>query len=551
MSEFRKSPLPVSRPRRPEVVFTPRSRTGLMRGADQLANVLRPTLGPIPRLVALARYAPGDPPELLDDGATIARRIIQLPNRDEDMGAMLLRHILWRMHETVGDGTVTTAVLFQAGVQESYRYVAAGFNPMRIRHGLQQAVDIAIDHLRKMARPLEGEEAISRVAQALCQDEELASLLGEIFDIVGSDGYVQVEAGQKRVLEREYVEGGYWKNGWLSARFMTDPESQVVELAEPAILISDIEINTASQLVPILEKVVRAGFKSFLVIGRDVKDSALGLLIHNANRKVISTLAVRAPGFGPERKPILRDIAALTGGTPLDEQVGASIERAELTDLGRARRAWANKSRFGLAGGHGDPILLRKHIAEVRTALAGEEDPFEQDRLRRRLGMLLGGVAVLRVGASTKSEVEFCKARAERTVVAVRSALQGGVVPGGGSAYLACQAAVRNAVQQVSDDAVRAGFALLERALEEPLRAIATNGGYAPSTVVARVGASTDGIGFDARTGQLCDLWTTGILDAEHTLETALQVAMSGVAMVLTTDVLVHRRKPPETELEP
>jgi chaperonin GroEL len=487
----------------------------------------------------------------LDDGATIARRIIQLPNRDEDMGAMLLRHILWRMHEQVGDGTATTAVLFQAGVRESYRYLAAGYNPMRMRRGLQQSVEVTVHHLRNLARPLEGEEAISRVAHALCQDEEMASLLGEIFDIVGSEGYVQVEGGQKRVLEREYVEGGYWKTGWLSARFMTDHKRQVAELAEPAILISDLEINSASQLAPILEKVVQAGFKSFLVIGRDVKDSALGLLIHNARNKVISTLAVRAPGFGAERKPVLRDITALTGGTLLDEQMGASIEHAKLADLGRARRAWARKSRFGLAGGYGDPVLLRRHIAQVRTALAKEEDNFEQDRLRRRLGMLLGGVAVLRVGASTKSEVEVRKARAERGVVAVRSALQGGVVPGGGKAYLDCKAVVQRASQQVSDDAERAGFALLERALEEPLRAIATNAGYAENTVIARLEASADGIGFDARTGQMCDLWTAGILDAEQTLETALQVAMSGVAMVLTTDVLVHRRKPPETEMEP
>jgi len=419
-----------------------------------------------------------------------------------------------------------------------------------MRKGLEQSVEVAADQLRKMARPLEGEEAIARVARAACQDEELSSLLGEIFDIVGREGYVQVERGHKRGLERQYVEGGYWKNGWLSPHFVTDQARQVAELEEPAILVSDLQINSASQLVPILDQLIRAGSKSFMVIGRDVSDSALGLLVHNAQRKVIPTLAVRAAGYGSERRGILQDIAVLTGGRPLSPEVGASLEGVGMADLGRARRTWADRSRFGLAGGRGDPRSLRRHVARVRRELAAEEDADEREKLRRRLGILLGGVATLRVSAATDSEAEARKVRAERAVVALRAALQGGVVPGGGRAYLACQDAVQTAGQKLRDDAQRVGFAILHRALEEPLRAIAANMGHAAGTVVAQVRASPPGVGFDARSGQLCDLWARGILDAEQTLEAALRGAMSGVAMVLTTEVLVHRGKPLES-LEP
>lgn len=546
-----KSQTHIPESHRPEVVFTPRAREGLIRGADRLANALRPTLGPTPRLVAVDKIAGSGAPELLDDGATIARRIIQLPDRDEDMGAMLLRHLLWRVHEEVGDGTATTAVLFQAGVRASYRYVAAGLDPMRMRKGLEGALKLAVHQLQQMAQPLEGEEAIGRVARALCQDEEMARLLGEIFDIVGPEGYVQVERGQARGLERQYVEGGCWKNGWLSPYFVTDPAHQVAELEEPAILISDLDIDSAFQLAPLLEQAVQAGFKSFLVIGRQVSDSALGLLVHNRQQKVISTLAVRAPGYGSERRGILQDVAVLTGGRMLSQEVGASIEGAELSDLGRARRAWADRFRFGLSGGRGDARALRRHIRQVRKELASEEDRQEREKLQRRLGILLGGVAFLRVSGATESEAQARKARAERAVVALRSALQSGVLPGGGRAYLACQPALQSAAQVVRDESERAGFALLCRALEEPMRAIAANAGYEASTVVAQVKASSTDVGFDARSGELCDLWAAGILDAEGTLETALRVAMSGVAMVLTTEVLIHRRKPPESLMEP
>jgi len=375
--------------------------------------------------------------------------------------------------------------------------------------------------------------------------------LGEVFDIVGPEGYVQVERGHTRGLERMYVEGGYWKNGWLSPYFVTDHARQVAELEEPAILISDLDIESGFQLAPILEQVVRAGFKSFLVIGRQVSDSALGLLVHNGQQKVISTLAVRTPGYGSERRGILHDIAVLSGGKVLSQEVGAWVEHVKLNDLGRARRAWADRSRFGLAGGRGDPRALRRHIAQVRRELASEEEREEREKLQRRLGILLGGVAILRASAATESEAEARRTRAERAVVALRSALRNGVVPGGGRAYLACQAAVQNAAEAVRDETERAGFAILDRALEEPLRAIAANAGHEASTVVARVKASPVGVGFDARSGQLCDLQAVGILDAEQTLETALRVAMSGVGMALTTEVLVHRREPPESLLEP
>jgi len=508
---------------------------------DVLVNLLRPTLGPHPRVVALERVAQRDKaPEILDDGATILRRILQLPNRDMDMGAMLLRHALWQLHQEVGDGTATAAVLFQALLREGMRCVAAGNDPMRLRREIEQGLAAVCTSLRAMARPLEGESRIAQVAEALCQDRELALLLGEIFDIVGTEGYVRVEGGRHRGLEREYVEGVYWEGGWLSSSFVTDRVRQETVLNEPAILISDLHIMQADQLAPVMDRVVRAGIPSLLVIAGSVSDDALTILIANQKADKLGTLAVRAPSFGAQRTGILQDIAVLTGGAVFTSSTGAEIHSAQLEDLGRARRAWATRDYFGIVGGRGDARALRSRIQQVRGEIERSQDAHEQDNLRQRLGRLLGGVARLRIGAPTPAELEARKAVAERAVATLRRALQGGVVPGGGVALLACQPALQETV----------GSRILSRALEEPLRVIAGNAGYEPGTVVARVRASSPGWGFDARRGQIVDLWQEGILDPAVVLQAAVEVAVSGAVMALTTDVLVHRRRPPKG-LEP
>jgi chaperonin GroEL len=523
------------------VVFAPRSRAALQRGVDQLANLIRPTLGPLPRWVALERVASRkDPPELLDDGATIARRFLALPDANESTGAMLLRHTLWRVYEKVADGTATTAVLFQAIVREATRYIAAGYNAPRLRVGIEQGLAVVRQNLRQMARALEGEEQIARAALALCHDPELARFLGEAYDIVGPDGYVQINTSNKRGVDREYVEGVYWDTSWFTPYFITDPVRQIVELDDPAVLISDLQITTAEQILPVMEKVTKAGIKALAIIASNVSGDALGLLVANQRAKVLNALAVKTPSYGADRMGIMADIAALTGARVLLDVAKERVEDATLADLGRARRAWATAQYFGLAGGRGDPVALRQHIANVRAEIEQTTDAREKDQVRKRLSKLLGGIATIRVGGATEAEMNARKEVAERAATALRTALQGGIVAGGGAALLACQGALD---KMPLDGDEGHGVRILRRALEEPIRAIVINAGYDPAPIVARVRESPAGWGFDARTGQIVDMFEAGIFDPLLTIDTALESAVSGAVMTFTTDVIVRRKK--------
>jgi chaperonin GroEL len=497
--------------------------------------------------VALASSSPNHLPEILDDSATILRRIIQLPDPYADMGAMLLRHTLWQVHKAVGDGTATTAVLLQAIMRHGTHYLAAGGNAMDLKRGLERGLAAAVTALRGLARPLEGPAEIVKSAEALCHDAEMAALLGEIFDIVGPDGYVQVEASHSLGLERQYVEGVHWCEGYFSPYFMTDPRKQEARLENPAILISDLRLTTAEQLMPVLEQLARANQRSLLVIAQEVSGGALGLLVANHQAGTLRLLAVKAPSYGIHQAAILEDLAALTGGRVVTQAGGERAQDVSPVDLGHARQVWANARAFGILGGKGDPVKLRQRIAQVKADLAATQDPADREKVRERLGKLLGGIAILQVGAATKVELEARKARAERAVMALRLALAKGVVPGGGTAYLACQPSV-DRLSAPSDEKV--GLQTLSYALEEPLRVIACNAGYEPSTVVAQVKASSPGWGFDALTGQVVDMWAAGILDPAWVLKTALEAAVSGAAMALTTDVLVHHRSP-EAVFEP
>jgi chaperonin GroEL len=531
----------------PGLLFAYPARLALRRGIDCLADVIRPTLGPAPRYVAVANSFPNRPPELLDDAALILRRVVQLPDPYENMGAMLLRHTLWQVHKAVGDGTATTAVLLQAILRHTGRYLAAGGNPTGVRHGLEQGLAVVVAALRDLAKPLEGAAEIARVAQALCHDPEMATLLGEIFDTVGPDSYVQVEDGQTRGLEREYVEGIHWYEGFFSSYFITDPHKQEARLDNPAILISDLCLTTAEQLATLLDavrRVARANGRSLMLIAQEVSGSALGLLVTNHRAEKVRVLAVKAPSasYGRHRDGLLQDVAILTGGHAVIQAAGERAQDLSLGDLGHARQAWATAFTSGVLGGRGDPIKLRQHISHLRAELAASPNSDDRAKLRERLGKLMGGTAILQVGAATKTELMVRKARAERAVLALGRALASGVVPGGGAAYLACQQALSDLSVQSSDEA--AALKALHQALEEPSRVIAGNAGHEPARVVAQVKSSRVGWGLDARTGQVVDMWAAGILDPVQVLQTALEAAVSGAVMALTTDVLVHRRKP-------
>jgi chaperonin GroEL len=506
-----------------------------------MAEAVRPTLGPIARTVAVQDVRSGRPIEVLDDAATILRRVIEIPDVYVNMGAMLLRHSVWKTFEAVGDGGATTAVLFQALMRHLSPYVAAGGDPVALRRHLDRGLAAATAALRDQARPLNGPDEIARAALTLCHDAELAEMLGEIFDIVGTDGYLQVEDGYAPGLERQYVEGIHWNQGYLSAYFITDEVKQEVRLELPMILISDLRITAAEELIPLLDRAVEAKAPGLVVIAEEVSGSALGLLLANHRQGTLRSMAVKTPTYEPHRSRILEDLAVLTGGQVVSAESGQRAANVSLEHLGRVRQAWATSDNFGLYGGDANPVALRRRIAEVKAELAATTNPDDREHVRQRLGKLLGGVAILYVGALTPGQQEARKALAQRTVTALRLALGSGVAPGGGAAYLACQRELHGLTASTDE---RVAFQALTVALEEPLAVIAANAGFEPKTILAQVKASPPWHGFDALTGGIVDMWPAGIVDPVSVLQTALEKAVSGAVMTLSSDVLVHRSDP-------
>jgi chaperonin GroEL len=539
---------PPPKPRKPGIVFQPRVYHELKEGVDLITNVLRPTLGPLARRVAIAKITNDQSPEILDDGGTIVRRIIQVKGRGADMGAMLLRNLARKMAKTVGDGSVTMAVIFQSLLTEGIRsIVTQGANPMLLRLGLERNLENLSATLRSMAEPLSGSEELAGMAKGLCQaDDELAVMLGEIIDIVGHEGIVEVRNGSRLKLEREYIEGTYWdSSGWFSSIFETDSDNHRALMEDASILISDLTVKSANEFIPVLEMALKANIPNLVFIGMQIPDEAIALFARNSQSKTISVLPVHTPRITQsERASLLNEIAILTGGRVINEAASEGLTDVKVEDLGSARIAWANSTYFGVIGGRGDPRLVRQYITQLReNATQGDQETREQ--IQKRIGRLIGGSAILKVSAKTESEMEMRKNIAQRGILALRNAAESGIVLGGGTALLRCQTALSPSVEDESDEdkAVRR---ILSRALEEPLRTIAVNAGFVPDTIVDKVKAAPEGYGFDARSGEIVDMRAAGIIDSVKVLDMALRVAISGAAMALTTDVLIHRKFPPE-----
>jgi chaperonin GroEL len=521
----------------------------MQRGINQIVNALRPTLGPLPRTVAIERFPSDRAPELLDDGGVIARRIIELPNHDEDVGAMFIRHVLWRLYEKVGDGTATAAVLFQSVYNQGQSYVAAGGNAMVLRRHLEKGMQAILDELAAMAVHLEGKEKLANIAETICSDPPLAQVLGEIFDITGEYGQLEIRSGRSRELEREYVEGMYWKGGFLSRQMITDHTRQRTELEDAAILISDLEIEDPRQLISMIEAVTRAGIRSLLIIAGKLSDGAMSLLLTASRDPArFQAVAVKAPGKTTyDRAAALEDLTVLSGGCLLASAAGYTLSGITTQDLGRARRVWADQNYFGIIGGKGNPRALRKHIAILRTAFSQADDPDVRKKLRERIGKLMGGSATLRIGGATELEIKTRQELAQRTSDALRGAITDGVLPGGGVALLACRPALQRMLDQSTDPDERAAYRILFKALEEPIRTILTNAGYGASEVMAKIHRVGAGHGFDVRSGQIVDMARAGILDAAGVQKAAVHSAVSSAALALTVDVLVHRKIPKES----
>ncbi len=530
------------------VVLLPRARRGFLNGIDQVAAAVRPTLGPLPRHVAVQRPHRGETPEVLDDAGLIARRIAQLADRDEDMGAMFIRQMLWRQREAHGDGAATAAVLFHALVTAGARHIAAGGNAMRLRHFLERALPLVLSCLKDQTRPLKSRARLAQLAASICPDPVLPPLLSEVYATIGRYGHLDVRQGLGPVTEREYILGAFWEGGLLSQRQVTDPKRLRGEIDNAAVLLTDFEINDPRALVPALDAAMKAGRGGLVVVARQLSAEANAFLKNASSRpEAFKAMAVKVPGTAAlDQAAALEDLGVLTGGVPLLQVAGAALERVGLAHLGRAGQVWADPNHLGLLNGGGDPQTLARHVRALQSA-SGRAMGEPEDRHRERIGRLTGKVARLLIGGATSAESALRREQAERGARVMQGALTAGVVPGGGSALLACRPVLRAALKDAVDDDERAAYRCLLRALEQPTRTLIDNAGFESDAVIGhlRVGEA-----FDARTGRAGQADRAGIWDAAQVVQSAVLRAVSSAALALTVDVLVHHENP-QASVEP
>jgi chaperonin GroEL len=526
----------------------PRALAALLRGMDRMTSLLRPTLGPTPRTVAIDRLVGSDPPEILDSAGIIARRTLQLPDPFEDMGAMLIRHLAWRVFEREGDGAATAAVLTQSLVHAGVRYLAAGGNPVLVRRGMERGLAVAVDALRRQARTIDGPSEIAGVVAGSLGNPALAAMIGEVVDAVGPDGAILVEDAQGTATVHEYIDGVRWNEGYLTSFLLRQDEGSTTRLMNPRVLVTDCSLDRAEDLLPTLEACVGAGERNLLIVAPDIRDSAVGLLVVNRERGMLDgAIAVKAPAFGEQRTHILEDIAIITGGRCIGSDRHERLADVTIDDLGKARQVWATKVAFGILGGEGSKVGIRQRIAEARAELGTiSDDAYTSDKIRERIGKLAGTAALIRVGAASKSEQEELKFRLEAAVRSARSALADGVVPGGGAALLGCIPALM-ALEVGGDEAE--GVKALVHALAEPMRAILGNAGLEVAPIVHEaVCRATGGLParvFDVLRAEWVDAYRGGIVDSLAVAVAAVETAVTTAALALTSEVLIRRKNPP------
>jgi len=516
-----------------QLVYGEEARRAIERGVNKLADTVKITLGPKGRNVVLEKKYGS--PQIVNDGVTIAKEI-ELEDPYENMGAQLVREVASKTNDVAGDGTTTATVLAQAIIREGLKNVAAGANPMLIKRGIQRAVDAAVEGLKKLSKPIESKEAIAQVASISAGDETIGQLIADAMDKVGKDGVITVEESKSLTTEVEIVEGMQFDRGYISPYMVTDTEKMVAELDEPLILITDKKISNVQDLLPILEQVVQQGRK-LLIIAEDIEGEALATLVVNKLRGTLISVGVKAPGFGDRRKAMLQDIAILTGGTVISEEVGLTLKEATIDMLGRATRVTVDKENTTIVGGAGDPKEIKNRIASIKAQIEETTSDYDREKLQERLAKLAGGVAVIKVGAATETEMKEKKLRIEDALNATRAAVEEGIVPGGGVALVKVIEEVEK-LQAEGDELT--GINIVKRALEEPLRQIAINAGMEGSVVAEKVKSNPDkNFGFDALKGEYGDMVAKGIIDPTKVTRSALQNAASVAAMVLTTESLV------------
>jgi chaperonin GroEL len=527
-----------------QIVFRQDAHARLLSGMTLLANAVRGTLGPKARTVVLEKS--WGPPAIINSGVVVAREI-ELPDRLENMGAQMMREVASKTSDVAGDGTTTATLLAHGIVTEGMKYVAAGMNPMDLKRGVDRAVEALTAELKRLAKPCATRTEISQVAGISANnDRVIGEIIANAMEKVGKEGVITVEDGKGLASELEVVEGMKFDRGFLSPYFINSPEKSRVVLEDPLVLVCDRKIAAIRDLLPLLEQVAQAA-KPLLVIAEEVEGEALATLVVNALRGVIKACAVKAPGFGDRRKHMLADIAVLTGGQVLSEEAGLTLERVALEDLGRAQRVEIDKDNTTIIGGAGDPEKIKARVADIRRSIEDTTSDYDKEKLQERAAKLAGGVAVVKVGAATETEMKERKARVEDALHATHAAVEEGVLPGGGVALLRARARVRDLRGANPDQ--DAGIRIVMRAVEEPLRQIVMNAGEEPSVVLDRVLAGKDGFGFNALTGEYGDMVQFGVLDPCKVTRAALQNAASIAGLVLTTDCMVAQL--PEAEREP
>jgi chaperonin GroEL len=516
-----------------QLVFDETARRSLKRGVDRLAEAVKVTIGPKGRNVVLDKKFGA--PTITNDGVTIARDI-ELEDPFENMGAQLLKEVATKTDDVAGDGTTTAVVLGQAMINEGIRNVTAGANPMQIRVGIEKAVEVAVAEIKKQSRPIDSREQIAAIATISAADPEVGDIIAEVMDKVGKDGVVTVEEGQSLGLEKEYTEGMQFDRGYISAYFVTNPDRMETVLDDARILITDKKISSVPDMLPALEKVVQIG-RPLLIIAEDVDGEALATLVVNKLKGTISVLAVKAPGFGDRRKEMLRDIAILTGGTVISEEIGRKLDSVTAEDLGVARRVVATKDDTTIVEGSGTAEAIKGRMAQIKAQIEETTSDYDREKLQERLAKLSGGVAVIKVGAATEVELKEKKHRIEDALSTVRAGIEEGMVAGGGATLLHCQAVLAK-LKGVDADA-QVGIDIVRRALEYPIRQIADNAGAHGEVVVNKVREMPIGHGYDALKGEYGDMFEKGIVDAAKVTRSALENAASIAKMVLTTETLI------------
>ncbi len=506
------------------------------RGVNALADAVRVTLGPKGRNVVLEKKFGS--PMIVNDGVTIAREI-ELEDPFENMGAQLVKEVATKTNDIAGDGTTTAAVLAQAIVRAGLKNVTSGANPMILKRGIEQAVERTVEEIKKRAKPVESKEAITQVASISANDTTIGNLIADAMEKVGKDGVITVEESKGMGTSLEVVDGMNFDRGYISPYMITDADKMEATLADPYILITDKKISAVADILPILEKVLQAG-KALLIIAEDVEGEALATLVVNKLRGTLNVVAVKAPGFGDRRKAMLEDIAILTGGRVVSEEVGLKLDKATLDLLGKARQVRVKKDETIIVDGQGDTDAITKRLAQIKKQIEDTTSDFDREKLQERLAKLAGGVAVINVGAATETEMKEKKLRIEDALNATRAAVEEGIVPGGGTMYVNVIPVLNELEPELPDE--RTGVDIVKRALEAPLRQIANNAGVEGSIVVEKVKESPDGVGFNALTEEYTDMIAAGIVDPAKVTRIALQNAASIAAMILTTETLVAEK---------